>query len=420
MTSGGRSSYRPRPTQVAEPHAFTRDQAKQTLRQVARFFRRQKAFITITTLAIALTTAAMSYALAPVYTATAAIVVERSRDPLLRDERERPVAAIELANDLRDIIRSRPVIEAVVDKLRPHERPRRQSNVMTAVFETLDDLGLFSLPPLRERYIRRWTKSLLVEADGDYVTISLEDEDPEIAAAVLSSVVEAQQRRYVDVLRASHGSQLRRVMLSRVQADMAALRGTLASLSAPTANSSGYTVALAQLSAIRSMISDSEDQFSSFRIRLGPDHPETIAAKHTSDTLRENLSALAQDVQTLERTAIRSEEMQLLIRFFAEAVDAARKNLDKSELHERSDTRTVSLRIAEQALPPIAPDVSRILQLAIGFAAGLIFAVGAAIIRDRLSSSLTSIEDVENILQSPVRVALGSNRNLARSFRSYN
>ncbi|MBF9197528.1 Wzz/FepE/Etk N-terminal domain-containing protein [Microvirga terrestris] len=417
MRSGGGPSYRS-VSLAAEPQAFTRDQAKHVVRQAAWFFQRQKTFIIITVLAITLTTGAISFLLDPVYTATAAIVVERNRNPLLRDENERPVSAIELANDLRDIIRSRPVIEAVVDKLRPHERPRRQSTVMTVVFQALDDLGLFNLPPLRERYIRRWTKSLVVEADGDYVTFALTDEDPEIASAVLSSIVDAQQRRYVEVLRASHGSHLRREMLSRIQADMAALRETLAGLSAPTANSSGYAVALSQLSAIRSMISASDDQSSSLRTRLGPNHPETVAAEETSDALKQRLSALAHDVDALGRTAVRSEEMQLLIRSYTEALDAVRKDLKKSELHENSDIRAVNLRIAEQALPPIVPDVSRILQLAVGLGAGIVFAIGAAMIRDRLSSSLISINHVETILRSPVRGDLANSRRLAESIRS--
>ena len=416
MTPGGRTHGRT-VSESLDACAFRRDRLQLAATRVGKFFRRQRTFILATATTIALLTGAFCYLVAPLYTAKASIVVERSRNPLLRNEKERPVTSVELANDLRDIIRSRPVIEEVVDRIRPYEGAR-QSRLRESFARTLDRLGIWTAIPLRERYIRRWSKTLTVESDGDFVSISMSDENPALAMAVINAAVEIQQRRYLDLLRASHGSHLRLDLYQRAQSEVAALRALLLKANTPVmANSVGYATALSQLRSVRQRIASLDAQTIAMQIGLGPNHPETLTARQMSDEMREALTALAMEVRTLERSATASEETQILIHTYNEILDSARKELEKARLLEKSDTRTVSLRIAEYAHMPIAPDYSRLMRLLIGICGGIVFALSVATIRDRLSTRLSSPGEVESILRVPVRGGLARSRRLARALQ---
>lgn len=397
--------------------AFRRDRIQLAARRAGLFLQRQRVFIFALAATIAALTGAFCYLVAPLYTARASIVVERSRNPILRNEKDRPVTSIELANDLRDIMRSRPVIEELVDRLRPYEGVR-QSRLRERLAKTLDSLGIWTTISLRERYIRRWGKALMVEADGDFVGISIADENPAMAMAVINTAVDIQQRRYLELLRASHGSHLRRDLYQRAQSEVAALRRMLLETDTPVmANSVGYATALSQLRSVRQRIASLDAQTIAMQSGLGPNHPETLAARQMSDEMRAALALLAMEIRTLERSATTSEETHLLIRAYSETLDAARKELEKAQLLEQSDTRTVSLRIAEYAHMPLAPDFSRLMRLLIGIGAGMVFAVSAAIIRDRLSTRASSSVEVEAVLKTPVFGEVPRSRRLARSLQ---
>lgn len=397
--------------------AFRREKIQLAARRVGLFFRRSRTFIIASSTSVAILTAAFCYLAEPLYTASASLVVERTRNPILRNEKERPVTSIELANDLRDIMRSRPVVEEIVDRIRPHEGARR-SRLREGIADTLDRLGIWPSVPLRERYIRRWGRALMVAADGDYVSVSMADENPALAMAVINAAIEIQQRQYLNLLRASQGSHLRQDLYQRAQTEVAALRKILLDAGASVmANPVGYATALSQLRSVRQWIASLDAQTVAMRISHGPLHPDTLAAQQMSDEMRTALASIAMEVRSLERSATDSEETRMLIHAYNENLDAARRGLEQAQLLEQSDTRTVSLRIAEYAHLPIAPNYSRLLRLLIGIASGVVFALSAAIIRDRLSIRISSPAEVEAALRVPVRGGLPRSRRLARFLR---
>jgi uncharacterized protein involved in exopolysaccharide biosynthesis len=408
MTLSRRTEGPTVPSTGGDPCAFSRDQVRATFQSFVWFLRRQRTFIVTTALAVAAMSLSMTYLVAPVYTAQAAIVVERTRNPILRNEKERPLTAIEHSNDLRDMLRSRPVIEAVVEELRPHEPARRQSKLRRFLEISFDRLGILAAMPLRERFIRRWGKMIVVDADDDFVRISFTHEDPALATAVVNAVVDAHRSQYVKMLRASQGLRLRRDLMDRAQLELTSLREILAAHEAPaSANAVGFAEALSRLRVVRELIWTIETQTLALRSSLGPAHPDTIASEQTGKTLRAAFSALETEIRTLEQTAARSEEMNLLIRASRETLDGTRERVDRALMLEQSDTRTLNLRVAEYAAIPAVPNASRLFQLMIGIAAGLIFAFSAAIIRDRMKPQQLSVDVVERILRSPVRAVVG-------------
>jgi capsular polysaccharide biosynthesis protein len=449
----------------AEPRAFHRDQTKLVLGELASFFYRQRLFITVTILAVVSASIALSYLIPPVYIASGSIVVERGYNPLLRNQLEYPTAAAEMVNDVSNVMRSHPVIEAVVDQLRPHERPRRPSVIRDSVEQiraTLDRWGILTVLSRRDGYIRRWSKLLAVEGNGDLLTISLSDEDGTLAAKAVNAIINEYRRRYndllIDLLRMRQALDQRQEIFARTQSEMSAqrrsalenlagqptahsvvssrpllqpdstgpvvadvernlrqllaaqARSKLAAQAPPANDSSGsafdnpakYNTMLEQLHTVRRKLDATDARVRILQLELGPEHPETLLAQQTRASLREAAVDLEDELRRIAQAGAAADEAKAFKKAYDTRLNTARQRVDQARLYTQSDTRTISVRIAERAETPKIPTAIRLHQVVFGIAASVIFALGAAVIRDRVNLRVRSLRGIEAILKSPV------------------
>ncbi|WP_134497806.1 Wzz/FepE/Etk N-terminal domain-containing protein [Microvirga pakistanensis] len=474
-----------------EPRAFHRDQTKLVLSELAGFFYRQRLFIIVAALAVSSASIALSYLIPPVYTAAGSIVVERSQHPLLRNQIELPGAAVEIASDVANVIRSRPVIEAVVDQLRPHERPRRPSALrdkIEQVLATLDRWGILTVLSRRERFVRRWSRSLFVEGNGDYITIALTDEDRVLAATAVNAIIDEYRRHYVDLFNMRRVLDLRQEIFIRTQSEIAAqrrsvledqaerpsapstasgqpslrvdrtepvatdvernLRQRLAArarselaaqapsgqvpsgqispalvLPANISSNSGlgspakYNTMLDQLRNVRRKLDATDTQVRTLQMELGPEHPDTRLAQETRASLGEAAADLEDELRRIAQVGAAADEAEAFKRAYNTRLDASRRRVDLIRLYTQSDTRTISIRLAERAEPPNIPSVVRLLQVIVGTVAGIVFALGAAVIRDRVNLRVHSAQGIEAILKSPVLFVLPDSNSQAKRLR---
>ncbi|SCY56854.1 Wzz/FepE/Etk N-terminal domain-containing protein [Microvirga guangxiensis] len=460
----------------SEPRAFDRHETKLALRELASFFYRQRLFLVVTALAIASVATGLTYLIAPVYTASGSIVVERTSNPLLRNQLEQPSAAPEMANDVANVMRSRPVIETVVDKLRPHERPRRRSAIRDGIeqaFATLDRWGILSVLPRRERYIRRWSRALKVEGNGDYVTVSLSDDDGALAASAINAIIEEYRNHYVELLRMRRALDLRQEIFAQTQSDIlehrrAALKSAaeqqasrievpsphtllsdstgsltanvehdLRRLLAARARSSlisqapavdnantkdfispaKYNAMIAQLGTVRRKLDASDIQVRTLQLERGSNHSDTLLALETRASLRRAVADLEEELHRSAQAGAAKDEAEAFKTAYDARLDATRRRVDLVRLYTQSDTRTSSVRLAEFAETPNIPSSTRLLQVAIGLGAAIAFALCAAVIRDRVNLRIRDPQGIEAILQSPVLFAMSESRSQVRRLR---
>lgn len=459
-----------------EPRAFRRSDTKLALRELASFFYRQRLFIIVTTLAVSCASISLSYLIPPVYTASGSIVVERNHNPLLRNQFERPGAAVEMANDVASVMTSRPVIEAVVDQLRPHERPRRPSALRDGVEEilaTLDRWGMLTVLSRREKYIRRWSKALMVDGSGDYVTVSLSEEDAALGAAAVNAIINEYLRHYLDLFRMRRELELRREIFAQTQSAIAAHRRSILESAAqqplplpavpgqnaaqsgspgavavdlernlrdwltarakselaakvPAArllSSAGFdnlaeqNTILDQLRIVRRSLDAVDAKVRALQMEFGPEHPETVLAQETQTALREAAADLEAELRRIGARKAAAEEAQAVKEAFSTRLDATRRQVDLIRLYTQTDTRATSVRLAELAEIPSMPDVMRLLQVSFGIVASAVFALGAALIRDRANLRIHTPEGIEAILKSPVLLVMPNNSSQAMRLR---
>jgi uncharacterized protein involved in exopolysaccharide biosynthesis len=176
--------------------------------------------------------AVLTYLVPPEYAATALILVERIKSPILRsDPLGANVQGDEVMGSEIELVTSRTVSEAAVDKLQLDKRPvsdtffrRLKDRVETA----LDDYGLLVKLPRRERLIRGIPDDMKVKQPGvsNLLDVTYYGDSPEeaeeMARAITEAYLEAHRRVY-----SNNSATFFQARLEESQRALARVQGTL-------------------------------------------------------------------------------------------------------------------------------------------------------------------------------------------------
>ena len=388
------------------------------VRSICRFLRRQRGTLAMWSILIVLASLSFSLAIAPTYTAQARLLVERRADPVLRDATERPLSPFEVTNNLVKILTSRAVVETVVDELRPHVRSTPPSALRRALidaFQTLDRWGLASLSPPRERYIRRWSRSLMVETSGDMIEIRMSDEDPVRAALVTNMLLDAAIEHYLSLLRPGALSDVRMKLADAVQVDIDAAVRAIDELR----ENEGSAVKRDALGRWLGRLRLRRDELAREARRAQRDGGSAELDPGAVHELRASIDrAIMETALRLTREGsadARLADLQETLRELGRTHVAQREVHEALRVRDEADRRTVNIRVAGRAETPVMPDSTHLHSLAAALASALVFALGAALIRDRLGLGSLAPERIGEVLGAPLAAPPGSISGTVRS-----
>lgn len=424
-----------------DPGASEQRALKIVLHKAVRFLRRQRNFIMTAVVTVVASTALFNYLVPMTYTAAASVVLERRYNSFLRRQSERPIPAIEMASDLIDITKSRPVIDAVVRHIRQLDSQPQHS----ILYKYLYQWEILTEPSPR----RRLARGLRIEAKESYITIRVTDEDPAFAMSAVNAVVNELRRRYVDLFDLKSVLDRHQDLLLTAQSEIAAQHrlliersGVLPSISAALADDkqpedesipsvpadrttgagakaliedelrrallakaqpraadgqeasvpaevsqtyrlNDYDAKLYQLRHLRELgdTLDSEKRMRQSRYATG--HSDMLLIQQNIDAVNTTVASIEGDLNGIARAGAASKETLALIKALGPGLDSIGRRIDLTRLYTRSDMRAIGVRIAEYAEMPGYPDETRFFKLMVGMLAGGILALGSALIRDR-------------------------------------
>ena len=171
-------------------------QAQTSLRDVIAQVFRHRGLLLGCALLVGGLVAALVYLQPPSYTATATVLVERGKSPVMRTETTTLSVEINEAIETEiQLLTSRTVAEGVVDRLRLHERPRRPSRVRDTIEkarETLTGWGLLEPAERRESTVRGFLSTFKAKHPPLtwMITMAYSAEDPSDAAAILRTTLD--------------------------------------------------------------------------------------------------------------------------------------------------------------------------------------------------------------------------------------
>jgi len=171
-------------------------QAQTSLRDVIAQVFRHRGLLLGCALLVGGLVAALVYLQPPSYTATATVLVERGKSPVMRTETT--TLSVEMNEAIEteiQLLTSRTVAEGVVDRLRLHERPRRPSRVRDTIEkarETLTGWGLLEPAERRESTVRGFLSTFKAKHPPLtwMITMAYSAEDPSDAAAILRTTLD--------------------------------------------------------------------------------------------------------------------------------------------------------------------------------------------------------------------------------------
>ena len=170
------------------------------------FFMNLRLMVSIVIAVTALCTIAV-YLSPGTYSSTGVLLVERGKSPTFRSDPIRyELEVSEAMNSEIGIIKSRAVVEAVVDRLGLHKRPRKNTfpvRTIEGIRNTLDALGLSKKMDARGRWIRKISKRLKAEQKpgSSLLVIKYRSDDPKHSAEVARAVTDVYLERHREIYR---------------------------------------------------------------------------------------------------------------------------------------------------------------------------------------------------------------------------
>lgn len=348
------------------------------------------------------------YALPPSYEGVATVVIERNRAPLDRTVYAPGQDMLEVLNTAAAMVKSRSVMETVVDQLRPHERPRKPSVVGTlieSIERGMDELGLINALPLRERWIQRLLRSVRVRpvVSSTVLMIEYSDDDPEWAQKMVNAVTDSYVRHHLRVYGNKGISEFYRKQLADVGARLDALRLELASVrrnASVSAVQETQLTYLREIEALRTRLATERTNLAEARVLYDQSHEKVRVQKERIDEIDALIRETQGQMMALEDANFRTKELQARIQLEEQAQTALKQDHDRTVLSEQTSTEFVNVRLAEYSPLP-TPTWSRFVLILIAAGAGLVLGLMIAFIREYFDRRVSDTDAIEAILGIP-------------------
>lgn len=351
--------------------------------------------------------AALTYALSQPYQATAKVIVERNRAPTLRTSVAYDgLESIEVMNNEIEIIHSRPVMSAVVEELRPHERPSSDSasrRFSEAVKQWLDETGLLNSLGEREAWIQRLLRAVKPESivNSNVLEISYQDEDPVWAAEVVNAVTDQYIRRHLEIFSSKGATEFYRERLEAAEAELERLRratrdykqrGSISAVADRRAQ------LVRELTAVRADLADARTQRAELVTRFQPGHTSVLLASRRVVSLVAAEKRIQEQLEALEEQESELEPLEMRTRTQETLVLDLKREYEQARLTAASTAEVINVRLVEYAEVPARPRFPRLLFILLSIPLSFLVSLSVALLREYLDHRAADPDTAEAAL----------------------
>lgn len=379
-------------------------------REILMFlFRRKWSLISVLLGTVTLVTLFV-YVLPSSFTAVSKILLEPTKSPTLGTESRYGSDVGEVLYTEIEIVLSRTVMEAVVDKLRLHERGGPLGPVAQFIADVkagLVSVGLLDPPEPRESWIRDLLKDVKVKPvlDTHVFTISYSDQNPNQAAEVTNAITDEYISSHTRIYSYENAAAFYLSNAERAMQEIERLKllqnrgpGNAAAATLP----SRREAAVVETTRLEDRLGQLRLDLQDVLLRYAADHPKVLLAKEKIAILTRQLAAAQQQVRAMEIDKDRGDALQPLIEAQLEAYRTYKKQYDQALLTSAADRRLINAHVLDRAAVPTRPRFPRLIYVLASIVGGLLLGLAVALIRQYYDHRVDTPEAAERILGVPV------------------
>jgi uncharacterized protein involved in exopolysaccharide biosynthesis len=389
------------------------------------------------------------------YRADATVLIERTQAPIMASSVDegggRFFNAPEMAEAMNteiEIVRSRPVVEAVVDSLflpecadpevqgggdsvicgegpgQVQEGEGMFAGLKHRVESIMQDLGLISPVPSREAWIGTVQSSLRTKpvVDSNILEINYLHGDPVVARDVVNAITGAYLSHRLQVYSTRGASEYYERQMNEAGEELARMRAELVSLKERNglfAIAQTQEQLVREIGTLRDRLTAERATLGDLSTRFGPGHPRIVVVRDNIASLEEQMAARSRDLENLERWASVLDDLEVRIASQEEVFVAYRTRFEEERAKEGITENLVNARVVQAATVPAQPTFSRMTRIGIGAFGGLMVGLLLAFIREYFDQRVEDPESAERALGGvPVLGSVGKSRAFSKYSKS--
>ena len=366
------------------------------------------------------------------FEATAKILIESNRAPVMRADVAFGVEQLSVLNSEVAIIRSNPVFEATADriesinkrtqaklaiqekKVNPENPPDVKIwNQLGVLLELLDkfkqwmiDVGLREESSARELLIQGIESRLKIapQANSNVIAISYTSDDPKMAATIVNTVTEKYIDHHLKIYSSLGISEVYRLQIERMEDDLKARRDELAdykrdkSVTALNETMRSQVQRQTQLSVEQSTI---ERELAELLTRFGKGHTKVRLTEERLLTVRQSLNEITEKLQNLEVVETVIQNMDIEINSMELTIQSYKKLFQDEQLINLANPEVANVLIIAEAVAPSRPTHSRLYYILLATIGGFLVSLAIAIIREYFDHRVTDPRVAAQLLGVP-------------------
>lgn len=356
-----------------------------------------------------LTVLVLVYLIPPSYKAEASILVEKNRSPTMRTVFMPGLDAIEVQNTEIGILLSRPVIEGVVNELKPHkwqQKPSKLGRISKSISSTLQSLGLSSHLSRKEKWIKRLTKKIKAKpvVQSSIIKISFYAEDPEWSAQLINNVVDMYIKYHLKLFSPTGSSLLYKEKMldldNRIKNQLEEVGLLRKNLNQPVVERAKIEYSK-NIGYIREKIIEQKGLLMEMLVHFTSTHEDVL-------TLKRNISRLELQNKSFKRKLIEIESQATIINKVLANLQADQETYNNyktryedAKFAELSNVDMLNVRVVQYSPVATKPDHSRLFYIIIGCFGSFFLALFIALIREYFDHRVSDPTAIEAILGIP-------------------
>ena len=376
---------------------------------------------------------AVVYIMPQNYEASAKILIESNRAPVMRADVAFGVEQLSVLNSSVAIIRSGPVFEATADHVeainrkkqaKQEEQPQVEAEgdaasrsfigaQISALLETFRNLGQWMIDvglredsTSRELFLQGLDSRLKVapQANSNVITISYTSNEPEMAATIVNTVTEKYIDHHLEIYASLGISEVYRLQIERMEDDLKTARDARAefkrdkSVTALDETTRSLVQRQTQLGVEEISI---ERELAELLTRFGDGHTRVKLAQDRLRNTQQSLRNVSARLRSLEEVEFVIRNMDIEINSMELSIQSYKKLFQDEQLVNLANPDVANVLIIENATTPTRPVHSRLFYIALATIGGLLVSIAIAIIREYFDHRVTDPRVAAQLLGVP-------------------
>lgn len=343
------------------------------------------------------------------YEATASVLIESNRAPVMRSDIAPGVEELSVLNSEVAIILSKTVLAAAVDEAgvsKDDEPPTTIERLIEAFGAWLEDIGLSEAMTPREQMIRKLEKDLAVEPlpNSNVITITFNGKNPAWTAKIVNAVTDNYIHHHLKIFSSAGTSQVYRLQVDRLKLELDRRRKELADYkrtgSVTALDDTRHSLVQLQ-GSLTSDLEKARLELAELRTRFGPKHAKVSVATGKVESIKRTLAETREKLQKLELQQEKVAELELASSSAERSYQEYQKRYEEERLSDLSNPDVVNVRVIEYAAAPTRADHSRLFYIILAVAGGIVLTFAIAFIREYFDHRVSDPDAVAKLLGVP-------------------